>query len=216
MNKIKLLLVDDHKVVRTGLRLVFENEKNIEIVADVGNGEKALLEVRKHHPDVVISDISMPEMNGIELTERIIADFPNTSVLILSMHNDEEYIIDALEAGAMGYIPKDSDETEIVSAVENLSNGKMYYSSSISDVFARKLIKKKGREVEEKKMTAREMEVIELIVNGYSNKEIATELTVSKRTIDNHRSNLMRKLKARNTADIVRIAIIKELVVLKK
>lgn len=212
MSKVKLLIVDDHDVVRTGLKLLFKKKSDFEIVADASNGKDALSAVKKYQPQVVITDISMDGMNGIELTKFIMADFPETSVLVLSMHNDEEYIIDALEAGAMGYIPKTSDELEIINAAVNVSKGKMYYSSSISDILAKRLIKKKKNPVIGESPTAREVEVMSLIVGGYSNKEIASQLFLSKRTIDNHRANLMRKLNAKNTADIVRIAILKELV----
>lgn len=216
MSKIKILVVDDHNVVRNGLKLLFQDEEAFEVVADASNGEDALLAVEKYQPDVVITDVSMPGMNGIELTKLIMKDWPEVNVLVLSMHNEDEYVLDSLSAGAMGYIPKDSDEIEIKNAVINISKGKMYYSSSLSDILAKKLIKKvKNKDVEEK-LTERETEVLGLIVNGYINKEIASLLNVSKRTVDNHRTNLMRKIDARNTADIVRVALLKELVQIDK
>jgi len=212
MSKIKIIVVDDHHVVRNGLKLFFQEEEGFEVIADFGNGKDALSAVKKNQPDVLITDISMPEMNGIELTKLIMADYPEIKVLVLSMYTEDEYILDSLSAGAMGYIPKDSDEIEIKNAVSNISQGKMYYSSSLSEILAKKLIKKgKNKDVEDR-LTDRETEILKFIVNGNSNKEISSILSISKRTVDNHRTNLMRKIDAKNTADIVRIALLKELV----
>lgn len=212
MEKIKLLIIDDHKVMRSGIKLLFKGDKNIKIVGEASDGKKGLAAVEKLKPNVVMTDISMPEMSGIELTKILKEKYPSINVLILSMHNDDEYVIDALEAGAMGYLPKDSAEEEIVSAVYSLGEGKMYYSRSISNIFAKKLLKKIETKNKFEKLTARELEVLELIVKGFSNKEIANKLFVSKRTIDNHRTNFMKKIAAKNTADIVRIAFLDELV----
>lgn len=206
MKKIKLLIVDDHKVVRAGIRLLFQTDNEVNIVGEAEDGEMAIELVKKLHPDVVITDISMPNMSGIQLTKKLKEEHPNVKVLIISMHNDDDYIIDALEAGAMGYITKDSNDDEIINAVHSISNDKMYYDSSISDVFAKKLLKQTKSASEIEKLTERELEVLEFIVLGMSNKEIANKLFVSKRTIDNHRTNCMRKISAKNTADIVRIA----------
>lgn len=206
MKKIKLLIVDDHKVVRAGIRLLFQTDNEVSVVGEAENGEMATELVKKLHPDVVITDISMPNMGGIQLTKKLKEEHPNVKVLIISMHNDDDYIIDALEAGAMGYITKDSNDDEITNAVHSISNDKMYYGSSISDVFAKKLLKQTKSANEIEKLTERELEVLELIVLGMSNKEIANKLFVSKRTVDNHRTNCMRKISANNTADIVRIA----------
>ncbi len=206
MKKIKLLIVDDHKVVRAGIRLLFQTDNEVNVVGETEDGEKAIELVKKLHPDVVITDVSMPNMSGIQLTKKLKEEHPNVKVLIISMHNDDDYIIDALEAGAMGYITKDSNDDEIINAVHSISNDKMYYGSSISDVFAKKILKQNKSANEIEKLTERELEVLELIVLGMSNKEIANKLFVSKRTIDNHRTNCMRKIGANNTADIVRIA----------
>lgn len=206
MKKIKLLIVDDHKVVRAGIRLLFQTDNEVNIVGETEDGEKAIELVKKLHPDVVITDVSMPNMSGIQLTKKLKEEHPNVKVLIISMHNDDDYIIDALEAGAMGYITKDSNDDEIINAVHSISNDKMYYGSSISDVFAKKILKQNKSANEIEKLTERELEVLELIVLGMSNKEIANKLFVSKRTVDNHRTNCMRKIRANNTADIVRIA----------
>lgn len=212
MGKVKLMIVDDHDVVRAGLKLLIKPSENVDLVADVENAEKALELIDKVAPNVVISDISMPNTNGIDFTKILKKNYPDISVIILSMHNDDEYVVEALEAGAMGYLPKDSNDEEIINAINTVANGKMYYSSSISDVFAKKILRNNKVQDEIEKLTERELEVLHLIVEGYSNKEIAEKLFVSKRTVDNHRTNFMKKISANNTADIVRIAFLKGLV----
>jgi two-component system response regulator DegU len=207
MNKINIIVVDDHEIVINGLKLYFQDNESLCIVSQAANGIEALVEIEKHKPDVVITDISMPSMNGIELTKLITDKYPRVNVLVFSMHNDDEYVMDALTAGAMGYIPKDSDEHEIKKAIINVSKGKMYFSTSLSEILAKKLLVKENSKNVKKELTERELEVLDLIVKGYSNKEIATLLSVSKRTIDNHRTNLMYKIDAKNTADVVRIAL---------
>ena len=206
MEKIKLMIVDDHKVVRTGLKMLFKNDKNLKVVAEAKDGEDALKEIKKLKPDVVITDISMPNMNGIQFTKKVKETHPEVKVLILSMHDDDDYILDALDAGAMGYLTKDTGEDEIIKAIHSIANEQMYYSSSISSILAKKLLVKSKVLDTTKRLTERELEVLVLIVNGFSNKEIATKLFVSKRTVDNHRTNIMKKIDAKNTADIVRIA----------
>tara|TARA_B100000809_G_C15129534_1_gene527759 strand:+ start:1053 stop:1712 length:660 start_codon:yes stop_codon:yes gene_type:complete len=207
MNKINIIVVDDHEIVINGLKLFFQDNESLCIVSQAANGIEALVEIEKHKPDVVITDVSMPNMNGIELTKLITDKYPGVNVLVFSMHNDDEYVMDALTAGAMGYIPKDSDEHEIKEAIINVSKGKMYFSTSLSEILAKKLLVKENTKNVKKQLTERELEVLDLIVKGYSNKEIASLLSVSKRTIDNHRTNLMYKINAKNTADVVRIAL---------
>ncbi|MDT8411768.1 MAG: response regulator transcription factor [Vicingaceae bacterium] len=206
MERIKLMIVDDHKVVRTGLKMLFKNDKNVKVVAEAKDGEDALKEIKRTKPDVVITDISMPNMNGIQFTAKVKETHPEVKVLVLSMHDDDDYILDALDAGAMGYLTKDTSEEEIIKAIHSVANEQMYYSSSISSILAKKLLVKSKVLDTTERLTERELEVLDLIVNGFSNKEIASKLFVSKRTIDNHRTNIMKKIDAKNTADIVRIA----------
>ncbi|UKN01597.1 response regulator transcription factor [Paracrocinitomix mangrovi] len=212
---IKVMLVDDHQVVRNGLKALIEKDNEIIVSSEAESGEEALEKVKfSEELDLIITDMSMPGMSGIELTKRLKESYANLGVLILSMHEDEEYIMDALNAGAMGYLTKDAPTDEIYSAITSISKGKMHYSSSLTDILARQIIRKNKREdvLESKNITEREMEVLQLIIKGLSNKEIAEELIVSKRTVDNHRFNLMRKMGAKNTADIVRIAYENQLV----
>lgn len=215
---MKLLIVDDHKVVRRGLILLIKEHEEITEVFEAANGVEALEIIKQNVPDIVLTDITMPEMNGIELTREIAMNYPNIKVLVLSMHQDEEYILNALDAGAMGYVAKDSDEKDIHDAITDLLLGNMYYSGSVSHVLAKSLLNNranKSRDPEkdnEERLTARELEVLTYIVNGYSNKEIGNILSISNRTVDTYRNNTIKKLGARNTADLVRIAMNNKLV----
>lgn len=208
------MLVDDHQVVRNGLKALIEKNDKILVHCEADHAEEAIKLLDDTEVDLIITDMSMPGISGIELTKELKNSHPDLGVLILSMHDDEEYIMDALNAGAMGYLTKDAPTHEIYSAIESISSGKMHYSSSLTDILAKQIIRKNKREdtLESKSITEREMEVLQLIIKGFSNKEIAEQLIVSKRTIDNHRFNLMKKLGAKNTADIVRIAFENELV----
>ena len=214
MSKIKVMLVDDHQVVRKGLKALIEKEDMIVAVCEASSGQETLNLIPIERPNLIVSDMTMEGMSGVDLTRAVKDKYPEIGVLILSMHNDEEYIMDALNAGAMGYLTKDAPTDEILSAIANISNGKMHYCSSLTDILARQIIRKNKQEntVESKRITEREIEVLQLIIKGFSNKEIADKLIVSKRTVDNHRFNLMKKLSANNTADIVRIAYENDLV----
>ena len=214
---IKIMLVDDHQVVRSGLKaLITEDSKEIEVICEANSGEEALSMIANGQSlHVVVTDMTMPGISGIELTKHLKESHPEIGVLILSMHEDDEYIIDAINAGAMGYITKDAQKDELYQAINRIYKGKMHYSSSLSNILARQITQKNKQEntLSSYKITDREMHVLKLIVKGLSNKEIATELTVSKRTIDNHRFNLMKKMGAKNTADIVRISYEDQLIV---
>lgn len=213
---INIMLVDDHQVVRKGLKAIIDEKSDeIKVVCEAKSGEEAINEIKRGRSlDLAVVDMSMPGMSGIELTKYLKDSNADIGVLIFSIHEDEEYIVDALNAGAMGYLTKNATSNEIYTAITSIYDGKMYYASSLSDILARQILRKNKREavLDSKNITEREREILQLIVKGLSNKEIAEELIVSKRTVDNHRSNLMRKMRAKNTADIVRIAILEELI----
>ncbi len=213
-NELKVMLVDDHKLVRKGIKSLIKKANKFISIIEADSAEEALELLTKSLPDIIVTDLSMSGMSGINLINEVRNIYPEISVLVLSMHNDEDYIMDALNAGAMGYLTKDIPPEEILEAINNLSIGKMYYSSSLTDILARQIIRKTKREENIKivKITIREIEVLKLIVGGLSNKEIADKLILSKRTVDNHRVNLMRKIGAKNTADIVRLAFVNNLV----
>jgi len=211
--KIRVLLADDHSIVRKGISLVLENDDQIEIVGQASDGKEALEMVEQLAPDVLVADISMPEINGIELTKRINDQDLSTNILVLSTHFEEEYILKSFDAGASGYLPKDADEDEVISAIHTIASGEVYYTPKVSQILAQSVIKKNKKELgENKELTEREIEILQLVVDGLSNKEIADQLFISVRTVDTHRRNLMEKLEAKNTAELVRKAFEKKLV----
>ena len=211
--KIRVLLADDHSIVRKGISLVLENDDQIEIVGQASDGKEALKMVKELSPDVLVADISMPEINGIELTRLINEQESDTHTLILSTHFEEEYILKSFDSGASGYLPKDADEDEVINAIHTIAGGEVYYTPEVSQVLAQSVIKKNKKELgANKELTEREIEVLQLVVEGLSNKEIADKLFISVRTVDTHRRNLMEKLEAKNTAELVRKAFEKKLV----
>ena len=212
---VKIVLADDHNIVRNGIRSLLENEPGIKVVGESEDGEGAYKLVMQLKPDILISDINMPNVNGIELTERIIASEVSTHILILSMYNDEAYILRSIEAGVMGYLPKDAEYGEIVKAIKSLSRGEMYYNADVTRIITNSLVRSNliKRELDKfGELTKREKEVLKNIVNGNSNKIIAERLFISTRTVDTHRTNIMKKLRAKNTADLVRKAIQNDLI----
>lgn len=215
MNKIKILLVDDHQVLRRGLALLLGAQDNFEVVADVSKGEEAIELAESTDVDVLISDLSMPGMSGLELIQAFNRRFPEIPSMILSMHLDDHHIVDAVDAGAKGYLVKDSTEDAIIEAVETVAKGGMYLTPAVSDVLTKALLQGRQEEKikESYKLTDREKEILQCIVDGLSNKMIADELVISERTVNAHRYNIMRKLKAHNTADLVRISINQKILV---
>jgi len=207
---VKIVLADDHNIVRDGIKALLENEPGIKVVGESEDGKGAFELVMQLKPDILISDINMPNMGGIELTEKIVATGVPTHILILSMYNDEAYILRSVEAGVMGYLPKDAEYGEILKAIKSLANGEMYYSADITRIITNSLVRSNHIKRELSKLgelTKREKEVLKNIVEGNSNKIIARELYISTRTVDTHRTNIMKKLHAKNTADLVRKAI---------
>jgi DNA-binding NarL/FixJ family response regulator len=212
---IKIVLADDHKIVRNGVRSLLENEPEVKIVGEAENGTDAWNLVQKYKPTVLVTDINMPELNGIELTKKIAASKLSTQVLILSMYNEEAYIIKAVEAGVMGYLPKDADYDDIIKGIKEIAAGNLFYNAEVTRVLTESIVKAPGkRKIADEliNLTSREAEVLDNIVKGNSNKIIAEVLCISTRTVDTHRTNIMKKLNARNTADLVRIAIESDLI----
>jgi two-component system response regulator DegU len=209
---IKILIVDDHRIIRDGLKSLLSGEKDIEIIGEASNGEDALEKNRELKPDIIIADITMPEMNGIEMTRTICREGTGAKVLMVSMHDNEDYINQALEVGASGFLLKDSSKDELIKAIKAVENGETYCSGEVSKILLNKFLlssksKKLKTEAEEKlDLTKREKEILKLISDGLSNKEIATKLFVSTRTVDTHRYNLMQKLGVKNGAELVRLA----------
>jgi two-component system response regulator NreC len=216
---IRLLLADDHAVVRSGLRLLLEAQPDLVIVGEAENGEEAIRRTAELLPDVVLMDIEMPGMNGIEAARRIKAQSPETSVLALTMYEDDQYFFEMLRAGASGYVPKRAAPDELATAIRAVSRGEVFLHPSLAGRLVQDYLQR--RDVEEQEPTAddltpREQEVLTLIAQGLSNAEIADQLVISAKTVDRHRENIMRKLNLHNRVDLVKYALRKGLIDLEE
>lgn len=206
-DSIKVILVDDHKIIRDGIKALLADITGIEFVAEADNGADAVAKVDIYDFDVVVMDINMPEMNGIEATKAIIDKLPNAKVLALSMHNDSAYITKMLQAGATGYILKGSGKEELVQAIENVANGKSYFSGEVSDKMMEQFMKNKSApQVKDDLLSRRELEILRFISDGLTNAVIAEKLFISERTVDSHRRNILQKLNVKNSAEMVKFA----------
>ena len=206
--KIKVLLADDHKIFRDGLRTLIEKE-GMEVVGEAENGRKAIKLVEKLMPNMIIMDVSMPDMNGIEATRKIIAGIPGVKVIALSMHSDRRFVLGMLEAGASGYLLKDCAFGELANAIHQVSAGNTYLSPQIADVVVKGYLNKANSSsvIGATILTSREREILQLIAEGLTAKEIAAHVFLSIKTIETHRRNIMQKLNMRSTADLTKYAI---------
>jgi two-component system response regulator NreC len=208
--KISLILADDHVVVRSGLRMLLEAQPDIEIVAEAESGEEAVDLVRELRPDVILMDIQMPGVNGIEATRRIQELAPSTAVLALTMHEDDQYFFEMLHAGASGYVPKRAAPNELLAAIRTVGRGEVFLYPSLQTRLVRDYLKRADPEEEPllyDELTPREREVLILIAEGLSNADIADKLVISVKTVDRHRENIMRKLNMHSRIDLVKYAI---------
>jgi DNA-binding NarL/FixJ family response regulator len=215
MTRTKVVLADDHTIVRKGLRSLLDGEQDMDVIGEAGDGREAIELVAHLKPHVVVMDIGMPVLNGLEATRRILKKHPETKVLILTMHTNEEYVFEILRAGASGYIIKKAAPTELVSAIRAIKQGESFLSPSISKKVIDEYLLRAGEEGKEdvfELLTNREREVLQLIAEGYSTREIAEKLFVSAKTVETHRSNLMKKLDLHGTADLTRYAVRKGIV----
>lgn len=220
MSSIQIVLADDHRIVRDGIRSLLESSDSIKVVGEATNGEEAIDLVKKMNPDLLIMDISMPKINGIEAAAMLNKNTQNkTKVLILSMHDQEEYILQALDAGASGYLLKDTEKEELIQAIQKIVSGDKYYGTSISQKMMEAYVNRRSggkahlhTNYDAIELTKREREILKNIVDGLSNKEIANKLFISPRTVDTHRANIMEKLSVKNTAELVKIALEKKIV----
>lgn len=206
-------MADDHGIVRQGIRQLIENDDEIEIVGEADDGDQALKLVRDLRPDVLITDITMPGMSGLELIKLVKDQYPETHTLVLSTHNDEEYILESFEAGALGYLPKNAKVDDMVDAVYKISRGEIYYTQAVMNILGANLINRRspGRSLKSW-LTDREKEILKELVEGATNKEIANKLFISVRTVDTHRRNIMKKLNVTNGAQLVKVTMEKRLV----
>ncbi|MBB6004850.1 response regulator transcription factor [Arcicella rosea] len=213
MNPITVLLADDHDVVRKGMKMLLEDEEGVKVIGEASDGLDAIEKVKALSPNVVILDLTMPKMTGIEAAKIISEEYPDVRILIFSMHNNREYIINSVENGASGYLLKDTGKEELMRAINVVSEGRKYFPPEISEVIIDELLSKNSGNQPDtsrpifQKITPKEKQILEHIVQGYNSREIADKLFLSIRTVDNHRANMMKKTKAKNTADLVKMAI---------
>lgn len=211
---VRLLLVDDHPIVRTGLRMLFQSEPGLVVVGEADSGAAALKAAEQLHPDVVIMDVAMPDMNGIEATRRIKANNPETAVLALTMHEDEQYFFAMLNAGASGYIPKRAAPDDLVSAIHVVAEGNFFLYSTLARFLIKDMTEQDltGGGEPVASLTPRETEVLTYIAEGYTSREIADTLVISVKTVERHRENIMTKLDIHNRVDLVKFAMRKGLI----
>jgi len=202
---IRLLLADDHSVVRHGFRRILDAQEDMEVVGEVSNGREAVEQAGVLQPDVIIMDVTMPELNGIEATRRIAEIVPRARVLALSMHRDSVYVREILRAGARGYLLKDSSEADLIAAVRAVSQGEGYLSPAVSEAVLSDYRKHVTNPID--MLTSREREVLQLVAEGKTNKEIATGLNLSVYTVEAHRGKIMEKLNLHSASEMVRFAI---------
>lgn len=216
MDKIKILIADDHSFIREGIKTMLEDAGDLEIIGEAENGREAIEKIKELSPDVVILDIAMPVMSGIEAARIIKKKFKSVNILALTIHNNDEYISRILRAGAIGYMLKNTEKNEFINAIRRVSKGKKYFSEEVSNIIFTGYLRKEQNQTSEKDqkrgkdtgnpLTKREREIVGNIAKGLSNKKIADKLFVSVRTVETHRKNIMRKLKVNNTALLVQYA----------
>ena len=212
---IRILLADDHNIMRRGLRLLLERQPGFEVVGEAADGRQAVERAEATKPDVVVLDIAMPNMSGIEAAQRISASLPQTAIVILSMHSDEGYVLRALKAGAKGYVLKDSAENDLIEAIKAVGEGKAFFSPEISNILVEDYVRemrKRGAEDSYELLTPREREILQLLAGGKSNKDIATLLNLSLYTVETHRRNLQDKLNLHSLAELILYAVRKGII----
>jgi DNA-binding NarL/FixJ family response regulator len=211
MKVIKILLVEDHTIVREGLRMMLEAAGGFEVVGEAATGRDAVRLTKKLHPDVVVMDVALPRLNGIEAARQILLAVPATKVLILSAHSDDEYITRVLEIGAAGFLVKQNSVTALTRAIRQIAKGERFFDASISKRFQKSKVPLPGRTeppaMRRNRLTSREQEVLQLVAEGAANKQVAAELGISIKTVEKHRQQLMDKLGIHDTAGLTRYAI---------
>ena len=215
MDKIRLVLVDDHEVVRTGLRMLLEHQPDMEIVGEASTGAEALVMAAHVQADVIVMDITLPDISGIEATRRIKQSQPGVAIVALTIHEDEQYFFEMLQAGAAGYVPKRAAPEDLINAIRAAYNDEIYLYPSLAKALVSDFISRSHNEPEVnalEELTPREAEVLELLAGGLSNDEIADQLVISPHTVARHRENLMRKLGLHSKSELVKYAIRKGLI----
>lgn len=211
MKKIKVFIIDDHQLVRDGFKALLSEEKNMTVVGEAADAQEFFRKIRNLSPDVVLADISLPGMSGIEMTQKITREYPEMRVLILSMYTNEEFITKSIKAGAKGYLPKNTTRKELTSAIQAVAQDKEYFSAAISDTLLQSYVQKVRQPgtagTEPPSLTAREIEILKLTASGLSNADIARQLFISIRTVESHKNHIMSKLELKTPAELILYAI---------
>jgi two-component system response regulator NreC len=214
-SSIRILLADDHTVMRSGLRLLLERQPNLTVVGEAADGREAVALAVAEDPDVVVMDIAMPHLNGVEATRQIVANNPRTAVAILSMHSDESYVIRSLKAGARAYLLKDSAEADLIEAIQAIRVGKSFFSPAVTRIlkedYMRQLDKMDAEDTYEL-LTNREREVLQLVAEGQSNKDVANFLNLSLYTVETHRTHILQKLNLHSVPELILYAVRKGII----
>jgi two-component system response regulator NreC len=215
MKKLRILLADDHIVMRSGLRALLERQPNLEVVGESENGHQTVELASSLKPDVIVMDIGMPILNGIEATKTIVSEQSTTAVIILSMHADESYVMRALKAGARGYLLKDSAPADLLGAIQAVSQNKSFFSPKVSRILAEdyvRVLKQKGGVDSYDLLTSREQEILQLLAEGKANKEVAAALYISPYTVETHRKHILEKLNLHTPAELILYAVRKGII----
>jgi DNA-binding NarL/FixJ family response regulator len=215
MPQIRILLADDHAVVRDGLRALLDRQTDLEVIAEASDGRECIQLAEDLGPDVVIMDVAMPKMNGIEATRRILGSRPGTAVVMLSMHQDESYVLQSLKAGAKGYLLKDSPREDVLEAIRTVAAGRSFLSRQVSRMLQEDYVQQlqsKGLDDSSELLTDREREILQLLAEGRTNKEVANFLNISATTVETHRGHILRKLSLHSTADLILYAVRKKII----
>jgi DNA-binding NarL/FixJ family response regulator len=210
LNPVRILLADDHTVMRNGLRLLLERQPHLQVVGEAADGRQAVALSESANPDVVVMDIGMPNLNGIEAARQIVNRNPHTAIAILSMHSDESYVIRALKAGARAYLLKDSAEADLLAAVRALTEGKSFFSPAISKILVEdymRQLESRGAEDTYELLTNREREILQMLAEGRTNKEVANMLNLSLYTVETHRTHILQKLNLHSVPELILYAV---------
>ncbi|MBT7995434.1 MAG: response regulator transcription factor [Bacteroidetes bacterium] len=212
MSIIKIILVDDHHIVRDGIKSLLTGAANIEVIGEASDGYELFNLLKKMQPNIVILDLSLPRLSGIEIIKTLTHEYDDIKVLVLSMYTSEDFIFNSIKSGAKGYLPKNTTRKELLEAIYKLHQNEEYFSDPISNIILKSYIKKAKTgysftDKKEENLSARELEILKLFAEGFSNKEIAEQLSISIRTVESHKNHIMQKLELKSTVDLVKFAI---------
>lgn len=214
MEQIRIIIADDHRLVRDGIKSLLKNESEMIFVADAENGQEAIALIETYKPHVILMDITMPVMDGIEASKIISKEYPLVGVIILSMHEEPEYILKAVQSDICSYLLKNAEKEELITAIRKAAVGQKYFNAKISELMAVGILEKRKQENEEVDLTAREKEVLHFVSQGLSTKQIAEKLFIGTRTVETHRLNLLKKFEAQNATELIRLAVERKIIVM--